>query len=262
MPATHWRWDSSIAYIVMIAEPAVRSRDHAGETASFPDSNDSALPLLKLLTFLSPAFPIGSFAYSHGLERRIDDGRLADAESLWAWIADLLETGTFHNDAVLFAEAYRCAAHGDAAGLRAVAELGEALAGSAERHIETMAQGRAFLAAAAAWPCAPAKILAAHDGAPYPVSVAALAAGQKIPLRTALPAFLNAAATNLVSVAVRLVPLGQTAGLRVVAALHPLIATIARRAGTSSLDDLGSATLLADIAAMNHETQHARIFRT
>lgn len=219
--------------------------------------------LLKLLTFLSPAFPVGSFAYSHGLEWLIDEGAIRDSAGLRAWIVDLLDIGSGWNDAVLFAEAFRAAGRGETGRLLAASDLGEALAGSSERHLETMAQGSAFLAATeAAWPCGRARSLIVANGAPYPVAVATVAASHGIALDAALPAYLNAFAANLVSVAVRLVPLGQTAGLQVLASLHPEIVAVAGRAARSTLDDLGSATILSDIAAMRHETQHSRVFRT
>jgi urease accessory protein len=228
-----------------------------------PLSGSSAEALLKLLTFLSPAFPVGSFSYSHGLEWLIEQGSISSAEALQAWLVDLLEVGGGWNDAVLFAEAYRAAADLDDARLLAVAELAEALAPSAERQVETMAQGRAFLAAvAAAWPCGPVERLATTGGAAYPVAVAAASAGHGIGLDQALAAYLNAFAANLVSVGVRLVPLGQTAGLKIMAALHPVIAATSERALRSSLEKLGSAAVLSDIASMRHEEQYSRVFRT
>jgi urease accessory protein len=217
--------------------------------------------LLKLLTFLSPAFPVGSFSYSHGLEWLIDSGSLRTAEGLTTWLVDLLECGGSWTDALLFAEAHRAAGGADAARLRAVAELAEALSPSQERHLETMAQGIAFLAAIdAVWPCAPVAWL--ENAAAYSVAVAAVAAGHGIALGAVLPAYLNALAANLVSVGVRLVPLGQNAGLRTMATLHPVIASVADRAMNSFFDDLGSAALLSDIASMRHEQQYSRVFRT
>ena len=225
-----------------------------------PSPAAGRLPLLKLLTMLSPAFPVGSFSYSHGLEWLIDQGRLPDGAAIEAWIADLLTLGSGWNDAILLAEAWRAADAGDAARLAAAAELGEALAGSKERRLETMAQGAAFLAAIeTAWP---GSDLGLGGEAPYPVAVGAAASQHGIALADALPAYLNAFAANLVSVAVRLVPLGQNAGLAALAALHPAIAATAARAETSSVADLGSATLVSEIAAMRHETQYSRVFRT
>jgi urease accessory protein len=221
----------------------------------------AAPELLKLLTFVSPAFPVGSFSYSHGLEWRIDAGRVTSPVHLTEWLLDLFNHGSAWTDAVLFVEAHRAARSGDMGRLRAVAELAEALAPSRERHTETMAQGTAFLAAVGeAWPCASTAAL--EGGAAYPVAVAAAAAGHGIAAGLALVAYLNAFAANLVSVAVRLVPLGQSAGLKVLAALHPVIAGTAERAMGSTLDDLGSAAFLSDIASMRHEEQYSRVFRT
>jgi urease accessory protein len=221
------------------------------------------LDLVRIMTWHSPAFPVGGFSYSHGFEWLIDSGAVRSEADLQAWLTDLLRQGALWNDAVLLAEAYRAVAEGDVARLARVAELAEALAPSRERHLETMAQGRAFLqAVAAAWPSAFVARLAAEGGAACPVAVAAAAADNAVALEAALPAYLNALACNLVSVGVRLIPIGQSAGLKVVAALHPLIADIAGRAAGSSLDDLGAATVLADIASMRHETQYSRVFRT
>lgn len=239
-------------------------------TAEFPDltcdtesPGAGSGPLLKLLAWLSPAFPVGSFSYSHGLEYAIDTGAVRTEAELHGWISDLLSSGSGWSDAVLLAEAWRAAAGGDDRALLAVAELAEALAPSRERHLETMRQGTAFLdAVLAAWPSPRAAALRRDGDVPYPVAVGAVAAEHGIALELLLPAWLNAFAATLVSVAVRLVPLGQSAGLRTLAALHPAIGEIAERASRSTLDDLGSATLTSDIFSMRHEVQYSRVFRT
>lgn len=256
-PATRLR-RKTIATIMTMADTAQPG------VATEPDlAYPGSAGLLKLLAFLSPAFPVGSFSYSHGLEWLIDTGAIGGSESLRDWLIDLIEVGSFRTDAALFAEAYRASAACDWARLADVADLAEALAPSRERHLETMAQGRAFLQAACqAWRSEPLHRLMLADGAAYPAAVAAAAASHGIPLAAALPAFLNAAVANLVSVGVRLVPLGQSAGLKVLAALHPLLSQAAAAAIASDLDDLGSATMLSDIAAMRHEEQYSRVFRT
>jgi urease accessory protein len=219
--------------------------------------------LLKLLTFLSPAFPVGAFSYSHGLEWQIDCGAIRSAEALRNWLVDLLEVGSAWNDAVLFCEAHRAAAVRDEARLCAAADLAAALSPSKERHLESTMQGRAFLEAiGATWPCPAGGLLLARPDVPYPVAVAAVAADYGIDLASALPAYLNSFTANLVSVGVRLIPIGQTAGLKILASLHPLITSMASRAENSALDDLGSATVLSDIASMRHEEQYSRVFRT
>jgi urease accessory protein len=163
-------------------------------------------------------------------------------------------------DAVLFTEAWQAVTQGDACRFAAVAELGEALAPTAERHTETMEQGAAFLRAAAAWPVG--RLTGLCNRAPYPVAVAGVAGAHRIGLETALAGFLHAFAANQVFAAIRLVPLGQSDGLSVIARLEPLVLTTAARAAASTLDDLSSATILADITCMNHETQFSRLFRS
>ena len=214
--------------------------------------------MLRLLTWLSPAFPVGAFAYSGGLERAVHDGWVTDGETLRQWIAMLLERGSAWNDAVLFAESHRLV--DDAEGLVAVAELALALSGSRERHMETMLLGEAFLAAARAWPHPVLERLG--PSAAYPIAVGAVAGAHVIRLDAALAAFQHALASQLVSAAIRLGTCGQRDGVAVLAALEPVIAETVRRAALSSLDDLGSATIGADIASLRHEVQTTRLFRS
>jgi urease accessory protein len=214
--------------------------------------------LVRLMTWLSPTFPVGGFNYSHGLEQAVAQGLVTTQASLEDWVGSLLRHGSAWNDAVLLAEAWRVAACGG--DLDEVSELAEALAGSSERHLETINQGVAFLAASRAWP------LPVHEelgqGAAWPVAVGAVAGAAGIALQPALAAFLHAFAANQVQAALRLMPIGQAAGVAVMAALESEIGEVASHAARSSLDDLGSSTLNAEIAAINHETLNSRIFRT
>lgn len=214
--------------------------------------------LLRLMAWLSPAFPVGGFAYSHGLERAVHDGLVHDRASLEDWLVQLLEIGSGWNDGVLFAESWRRAR--DGGNLSDVAELAEALAGSRERHAETLLLGAAFLEAAAAWPRPDAPRL--PSDCPYCVAVGATAGAHAIGLEDALSAFLQGFASNLIQAAIRLGVIGQSGAVAILAALEPLLLETARRAAGSTLDDLGSATLMSEIAAMKHETQYSRLFRS
>lgn len=214
--------------------------------------------LLRLLTWLSPAFPVGAFAYSGGLERAVHDGWVKDADGLEGWIAATLSHGAGWNDAVLFAEAWR--ERGNAEGLRAVAELAEALAGSGERHRETMALGAAFLAAAREW--ARPVIEARGEAVAYPVAVGAVAGLNGVALAPALAGFLHAAASQLVSAGLRLGVAGQVQGVAILSRLEATLLALAARAAASTLDDLGTATIRAEIEIMRHETQYSRLFRS
>lgn len=222
----------------------------------------SALPLM---VWLSPAFPVGGFAYSHGLEWAYESGDIHDAASLEAWLRTLVVHGSFRNDAILFGRAYQAARSGDCDALRDITELGLALANSAERRLETVTQGNAFVSAAsAAWPCpALSHLKAAVTGdIPYPIAVAAAAAGHDIAAAEALPAFLLAFLANLISAAVRLGVIGQTDGQRITAALLPCISALAQETQGATLDDLGGCAFRSDLAALHHETQYSRLFRS
>jgi urease accessory protein len=231
------------------------------ETASDPAAKRALLHV-----WLSPSFPVGAFAYSQGLEQAVERGWVRDAAMLQAWLEDLVMHGSLGNDLVLLAAAWRATAEGNAAALRAVAILSVALQPSAERHLETTQQGRSFIGAmASAWPCpATAKLedLLRETDIGYPVAVGSATAGHGIALDDTLSAYALAFVSNAASAAIRLSVIGQTDGQRVVAALVPAIGIAVQRASRSSLDDLGSATLRADIASLAHETQYSRLFRS
>ena len=235
------------------------------------EAGGDALPLF---LWLSPAFPVGAFAYSHGLEWAVEAGDIADVGTLIEWLGDLCDHGAPRNDSVLFCLAHRASTEADAMRLGQINELGVALAGSLERRLETTQQGGAFVTAArAAWDCAALAWLP-DDGEPiaYPVAVATAAAGRGISLGQALPAFALSIFANLVSAAVRLSAIGQTDGQHTLAALLPRIKTMVDAtsgavlaelaAGRDGEDVLGGAAFRSDIAAMRHETQYSRLFRS
>lgn len=214
--------------------------------------------LQRLLTWLSPAFPVGSFAWSQGLETAISDGRVKLAADLKDWIGGSLAHGGLRTDAIILAQAWRAA--GDAAMLRELADLALALTAASERQMETTLTGEAFAIAARAWPSDVFARL--PQPCPYPVAVAAIGGAQGIGLHDLLLGYLTAAVHSQVSVAVRLVPLGQTAGLQVMAGLEAAVAALADVATSASLDDIGGIAYAADIAQMRHETIAIRVFRS
>jgi len=221
--------------------------------------------LYRLMAWLSPSFPVGAFSYSSGIEWAVEAGDIRDAASLTDWLSLMMTDGAGYCDAVLFVQAHRAVGGSDGAALRKVAELGAAFSPSKERHLETTAQGRAFIEATrAAWPCDAIGMLRdVWEGAiAYPVAAGTVCAGHGIATETALAAFLHAIAANWISAGVRLIPLGQTDGQRVLAAMEDVIAQTASRALSASLDDIGGAALRADLASMRHETQYTRLFRS
>jgi urease accessory protein len=214
--------------------------------------------LQKLLTWLSPAFPVGAFAWSAGLESAIIAGTVQDRATTQAWIEGVLAHGSLRTDAILFAHAHRAA--DDPAVLRDLADLCLALTPARERHDETTITGAAFAAAVRAWPT---PVLAnLPSPCPYPIAVGAIAAGHAIALDAALLAWLTSSIHSQVSVAVRLIPIGQSDGLAIMAALEPAIASSAALCQHAALDDIGAVAYAADIAQMSHETLTTRIFRS
>ena len=220
---------------------------------------------LPLLAWLSPAFPVGSFAYSHGIEWAFESGDVTDAKSTQAWIGDLIECGGPWSDAVLLACAHRAVSAKEFDTLKDVSEFAAAFSPSKERKLETMAQGEAFMnTVSAAWPNKPLEKVIGTIGkeVAYPVAVGVTSAAYEIPLRATLESYLLAVVSNFVSAAVRLIPLGQTDGTRIVAALTPAVREIAARAEKSTIEDVGGAAIRSDIASMKHETQYTRLFRS
>jgi len=228
-----------------------------------PDGEAAAF--YRLMTWLSPAFPVGAFSYSSGIEWAVEAGDIADAASLRDWLAAMLADGPGFCDGVFLAHAHRAASLRDDATLRDVAELAAAFVPSRERQLETSAQGRAFIdIARAAWNCDGLdQTISGFDGAiVYPVAVGLVSAAHAIPLAPTMHAFLHALSSNWISAGARLVPLGQTDSQQVLALLEPIVVATAKRALQATLDDLGSATFRADLAGLRHETQYTRLFRS
>jgi urease accessory protein len=259
---------TTITRIMIIAITKTMRMSTEVEIGDAPGCDKNALPL-PLLIWLSPAFPVGGFAYSHGLEWAVEAGDVRDAASLRLWLEDLVGHGSLRNDAVLLAAAWRAvsrrpSADADHVRLAEVNELALALAPSAERYLETRAQGNAFVKAIAqAWPCCHLERLAteAKDIA-YPIALGAAAADTGIDLAATLAAFTLSFQNNLVSAAVRLGTIGQNEALKLTARLLPSLQALAYFAAQTSLADLGSCAFRADIASMRHETQYSRLFRS
>lgn len=221
-----------------------------------------AAQLLRI--WLSPSFPVGAFAYSHGLEAAVARGLVSSANDLGDWIAALIEQGSLRNDLILLAEAWRAANAGDTGKLRELNAFAVAFQPSAERYLEATQQGGSFAATiSAAWPCDAIESLRKHEKPiAYPVAVGAAAAGHANTLADAIPAYALAFAMNLVSAAIRLSVIGQTDGQRVIARLMPVIAAQSAKAEAATLDDLGGAAFSNDLASLEHETLYSRLFRS
>jgi urease accessory protein len=225
----------------------------------------SPVALYRLMTWLSPAYPVGAFSYSSGIEWAVEAGDIADTETLRRWLEAMLTEGTGMNDGIFLVQTHRAVTSGDNAAFVETAQLAAAFVATRERYLETTRLGGAFLeVTCAAWPCsALSELQKLWDGpVAYPVAVGAACAGHAIPVAAAVHAFLTAVAANWVSAGIRLVPLGHTDGQRLLKALEPAVARTAQRALAAQLDDICSATFRADLSSIMHETQYTRLFRS
>ncbi|WP_425992977.1 urease accessory protein UreF [Afipia sp. DC4300-2b1] len=250
--------------IITTVTPMLMTTHDRGRDGIASEAEESAA-LFRLMTWLSPSFPVGAFSYSSGIEWAIEAGDITDRQTLQDWLAAMLLEGAGFCDGLFLCHAWRAAEAGEGRTLGEIAELAAAFTPSRERHLETTAQGRAFVEIArSAWNCDTLDLLSSHVTGPitYPVAVGVLAAGHRISLSSTLHAFLHAATSNWISAGVRLIPLGQTDSQHVLAALEGAIAATAEKSLLGSLDDLGSATYRADLASMRHETQYTRLFRS
>jgi urease accessory protein len=226
------------------------------------------LALLRLQSWLSPAFPTGSYSYSHGIEWAIEAGYIKDRVSLVDWLQADLCYGSGRNEAIFFNEAWRCAIQDDRAKLFEIAILAAAFRGTSEFALESSQQGMACLTTVRqVWPDRLldwlSETLRQHHIQPaLAVVLGARTARQDIPASIALPAFLQSYVANLVMAGVRVVPLGQTDGQLAIAELEQSVLTASVHARNATIDDLGSATFMVDLASMAHETQYTRLFRS
>ena len=217
------------------------------------ESSLSPAALHKLVQWLSPSFPVGAYAYSHGLEWAVHTGDVHDGPSARGWIFDILSHGSGRNEGILLAHAYQAKGQNE---LQEVAELAQAFVAGAERLQETNEMGTAL-----------AKTISVLSGtqimpAPYPVVLGRAARVHSVPLAPTLSLYLHSFGANLVSSAQRLVPLGQIEGQEIIANLSEIIENTTPQILHASLEDLGGCAIRADMASMSHENQQTRLFRT
>jgi len=220
----------------------------------------------QLLGWLSPSFPVGAFAYSHGLEAAVEAGLVADRESLVSWLDGLIRFGSARNDALLLTVAHRGVSARDAAMVTDCADLASAMFGTPELELESLGQGAAFWrTVTASWPhpdfqdwsgCLPEGRIA------YPIAVGIAAAVHGIPLASVTAGFLHAFAANGVSAAIRLGVIGQTDGQHTQHELQSVVVETAQEMADATLDDIGSAAVTLDVMSLSHETQVTRLFRS
>lgn len=224
--------------------------------------------LLQLMTWLSPAFPVGGYVYSHGIEFAVEGGRVTDEATLTRWIDAILCHGAGRIDSVFFVQAWQAVMNGGDLALFELVERGDAMRGTSELALEGTAQGEAFIQTVSqTWRSNDLeniikKLAEINRPLTYPIAVAIVAAAAAIPLRPALLVYSQAFVANLISAGVRLVPLGQIAGQRTTESLKPTILRSVEEALNADMNDLGTAAPLIDWTSIKHETQYSRLFRS
>jgi urease accessory protein len=228
----------------------------------------SPLALLRQQSWLSPAFPTGSYSYSHGIEWAVEAGHIHDRRSLVDWLEADLCYGAGRNEAIFFIEAWRSATEDDCEKLLEIAELAAAFRGTSEFALESSQQAKACLVTLLrVWPDHIVESLSkllSERGIPPALSVVlgVRAARQRIPYGLAAPAFLQSYLASFVTAGVRLIPLGQTDGQLAIAGLEEAVLTANAQAVQATIQDLGSAAFMVDLASASHETQYTRLFRS
>jgi urease accessory protein len=228
----------------------------------------TSVSLLRLQSWLSPAFPTGSYSYSRGIEWAVEAGHLHDRESLVDWLEADLCYGSGRNEAIFFSEAWRRARDNDRAKLFEIAELAAVYRGTSEFALESSQQASACRSTLRqVWPDrlldSLSELLSERHVPPaLAVVLGVRSAREGIPISIALPAFLQSYVANLVTAGVRLIPLGQTDGQLAIGALEEAVLAASARASNATIGDLGSAAFMVDLASMAHETQYTRLFRS
>ena len=224
----------------------------------------SPLSFLRLQSWLSPTFPNGAYSYSHGLEWAAEAGYIHDRSSLVDWLEADLCHGSGRNEALFFSEAYRCAVNDDRVKLMRVAEVAAASRGTSEFALESSQQATACLnTLRRVWSDRILDLFLEVQFQPVlAVVLGARSAKERIPAGVALPAFLHSYVANLVIAGVRLIPLGQTDGQLAIAELEHAVLHASAQGTCATLDDLGSAGFMVELASIAHETQYTRLFRS
>jgi urease accessory protein len=211
---------------------------------------------------------MGAYSYSHGLESAVESNQIRDRHTLVDWLDADLRFGSARNDAIFFVEAWRCAAGGHHVRLTEISALSAAFRGTSEFALEASQEGASCLATLRdVWPHPEIDRLSEalwlqHIQPMLPVVVAVRSAAEGVPVEVALRAFLHGFVSNLITAGVRLIPLGQTDGQRAIAELEDAVLEASAHAMTASIDDLGSAAVMVELASAAHETQYTRLFRS
>ena len=222
--------------------------------------------LLRLMWLASPALPVGGFSYSEALEPAIEAGLVRDEASAATWLGQQLRLSQGRAELPLVAAAFRAWRSGDHARAAALNDWVHATRETQELQLQTSQMGRSltdWLRHQAAGLDEDVAALAAMRPAPaWPVAFALATSRTGAPLRQALLAFGFGWAENMVQAALKAVPLGQSAGQRILARLVAELPAVVGHAIELPDDERQAFTPLLAILSARHETQYSRLFRS
>ena len=225
----------------------------------------SAHALLQLMWLASPALPVGGFSYSEVLEAAVDAGRVTNEAEASAWLRDQLHLGLARSDLAVCAKAFKAWQRDDIAHVTELNDWVTTTRETAELRQQTQQMGRSlveWLKNRGELDARVAQLKALAPAPTWPVAFALAAAQTGAPLREALLSFGFGWAENMVQAALKAVPLGQSAGQRVLAALvADLPAAVARATALKDSERQAFTPMLAILSA-RHETQYSRLFRS
>ena len=232
-----------------------------------PQSDRAALPapsLLQLMWLASPALPVGGFSYSEGLEAAVENALVRDEATASDWLVDQLHLSLARSELAVLAKAIGAWRRGDIDHLRELNDWVLRTRESQEMRAQTEQMGRSLLdwlrnhdtgAAADIDACAQLQPT-------YPVAFALAASATRAGVRDALLAYAFGWAENMMSAAIKSVPLGQSAGQRILSRLADEIPAAVQLALDTRDSERQAFTPMLAILSAQHETQYSRLFRS
>ena len=221
-------------------------------------------PLLQLIWLASPALPVGGFSYSEGLEAAIDHGLVHDEASCTAWLLDQLLLTQARGDMAAIAQAVPAWQAMDTARLQALSDWVLATRESSEMRLQAQQMGRSMLDWLRNLQQASPEALQCLAALPpsYPLAYALALACTQAPLEQALQAYAFGWAENMTQAALKAVPLGQSSGQRMLAALARAIPEAVQTAQRLTDETRQAFSPMLAILSSRHETQYSRLFRS
>lgn len=242
---------------------STEASQNASSQSIFSQNGFSQNPLLHLLHLATPALPVGAFSYSEGLETLVQQGNLTHQEALSHWLSAELQVGAIRLEAIALLQAYRCVRQGDQPGLRHWNEWLSAFRETEELREQSWQMGRALVRLLREiLPATISDLDACGDRCNFAIAFAIAAAHWQIAEAEVVAGYLHSWATNLVNAGVKLIPLGQTQGQKVLIGLYPILDRATQEVLLQTADDLYSCSWGLAIASMNHETLYSRLFRS